>query len=410
MKKFFSIVIIFIMLFGLVGFAFAQRTGRDLEVEYPEIEGFKPEQATTPVTEYFKYIFNFLIWISGLIALVVLIYAGFQYFTSAGSPERINDAKSRIGAALLGLLILFGSYLILITINPDLIVFHLPRLKPIISELPAGVLLCKEEMLVMKAWDLTEDFKKTDSIKDEQKRIDEQRRIKKELDTIFEEITDQCYTVSSAEDIRGDFDNKVKFIYFIPHIWTDGDWEYETEYGVIVYEDRNFEGKSYPVVSHLKDPGGGWRPYEREVLVGIGFGLSSIKPFQLLYELDPNWKVTLYQKPNLNKGVALDSEPYWLNKPPCGDNKWWCEDKPLLWSPESIKIEGDLLAILLTSDGRSDTFFSGVDNNLLDNKNITNEEDCKKYITPSYGSGYWIYTKCAVAAATRLIIIGAKPY
>ena len=287
-KKFFAIVIVSIMLFSLAGFTFAQRTGRDLEIEYPEIEEFKPEQVTAPVTEYFKYIFNFFVWISGLIALVVLVQAGLSYLTSAGNPEAMNDAKSKIAAALLGILILFGSYLILTTINPDLIAFHLPRLKPIISKLPTGVLLCKEEMLVMKAWDLTEDFEKADSMKDEQKRVDEQRRIKEELDIIFKEITDQCYTASSKGDIRGDFDNKVKFIYFIPHTWTDGDWKYETEYGAIVYEDRDFGGKSYAVVSHLKDSNGGWRPYEKEVLTGLGFGLSSIKPFQLIYEPNPD--------------------------------------------------------------------------------------------------------------------------
>lgn len=407
-------ITLFLVLVIFIAFAFnVLAQSRELEVKYPEVQGEKPEATTAQVPDYVKYIFNFLIGISGVIALGALIYAGFQWFTSAGSPEKIQNAKDQIAASLLGLLILFGSYLILTTINPDLVVFKLKRLRPIISELPAGVLVCKEYVEVTRAWELTEEFK-YDNPSEER-----EREIKKGLDIIFEEISEQCYTVSSAGDIRGDFDNKIEFIYFIPHIWTaecsppqeEDLCEYETEYGAIVYKDRNFEGKSYAVVFHLKDPSGGWRPYEREVLgMGLGLDLSSIKPFQLLYEPDPNWKVSLYQKPNLNKGVALDPEPYWLNKTPCGDNKWWCEDKSLLWSPESIKIEGDLLAILLTSDARNDTFFSGVDNNLLDNTNITNEEDCKKYVTPLYGSGYWINTKCAVAAATELVIIGGKPY
>lgn len=400
-------IIIFLILLSFLlnaQLVFAQtREVRDLEIEYPEIEGYKPEQVTTPIPEYVKYIYNFLIWISGLIAFVVLVYAGFQYFTSAGSPERIRDAKDRIGAALLGLLILFGSYLILISINPELVVFHLPRLRPIISELTPGVLVCKEYVEVTRAWNLTEDFKKTDS-------IDEQREIKKELDEMFKEITEQCYPISSAGDIRGDFDNKVKFIYFIPHIWTDGDWEYETEYGAILYKDRNFEGESYPVVSHLKDPSGGWRPYEIDILgIGLHSNLSSIKPFQLLYEPDPNWKVVLYQEPTFNKGVALDPEYYWLHKSPCGENDWWCEDEPLLWPPKSMKIEGDLLVILLTTDGRSESFFNETVADLEGYNNIVDPKPCKKWVSTVFG-GEWRTTTCPEAAATKLVIIGGKPY
>lgn len=51
----------------------------------------------------------------------VIIYGGFMYTISGGLPSRREDAKDWIWAAIQGLLILFGSFLILNTINPLII-------------------------------------------------------------------------------------------------------------------------------------------------------------------------------------------------------------------------------------------------------------------------------------------------
>lgn len=66
---------------------------------------------------------DFYIWalgIGALIALLVLIYGGIVYTTSAGNESRISEAKEWVFGAVIGLFILFGSYLILNTINPEL--------------------------------------------------------------------------------------------------------------------------------------------------------------------------------------------------------------------------------------------------------------------------------------------------
>lgn len=114
---------------SFISFALAQ----DLEVEYPEIGGIKPETVQSGLPEYVKYVFNFAIAIAGLIALGALILGGFLYFTSTGKPEKLKNAKDQIFAAVLGLTILFSSYLILTTINPQLLIFDFPPLGPIIS-------------------------------------------------------------------------------------------------------------------------------------------------------------------------------------------------------------------------------------------------------------------------------------
>lgn len=53
-------------------------------------------------------------------ALGVLIFGGILYTISAGNASRQDDAKSWLLGAVMGIFILFGSYLILNTINPEL--------------------------------------------------------------------------------------------------------------------------------------------------------------------------------------------------------------------------------------------------------------------------------------------------
>jgi hypothetical protein len=121
-----KVIFLFVVLFILVGLtALAQK---ELELEYPEIGGFKPVTVETAIPDYVKYIFNFAIWIAGLVAFGALVYGGVRYLTSAGSPERLREAKKQILAAFLGIIILVSSYLILTTINPQLVILGTTKL------------------------------------------------------------------------------------------------------------------------------------------------------------------------------------------------------------------------------------------------------------------------------------------
>ncbi len=67
---------------------------------------------------------NFYDWalgIGALVALGVIVFGGVLYTGSAGNVSRQEDAKQWIFGAFVGLLILFGSYVILNTINPSLL-------------------------------------------------------------------------------------------------------------------------------------------------------------------------------------------------------------------------------------------------------------------------------------------------
>jgi len=72
------------------------------------------------IAERAARLYEWGIGIGVIVALGILTYAGFVYTTSAGNASRIGDAKKWIIAGLSGLLILFSSFLLLNTINPDL--------------------------------------------------------------------------------------------------------------------------------------------------------------------------------------------------------------------------------------------------------------------------------------------------
>jgi len=144
-----KIILIFLLVAFLVllsaSFSLAQEEGKPLEVGYPEVGGWRPEtiqQAVLP--QYIKYIFTFSIAIAGLVAFGALIYGGFRYITSAGAPTAQTEAKDQIFAGLIGLVILLSSYLILTTVNPQLVLLKAPKVLTIkTTEIP-GVYLSTE--------------------------------------------------------------------------------------------------------------------------------------------------------------------------------------------------------------------------------------------------------------------------
>ena len=426
-----------------ISFAFSTfAQGRELEIEYPEVRGEKPEETTIQVPNYVKYIFNFAIWISGVIALGTLIYGGFKWFTSAGSPERIQDAKDQISAAILGLVILFGSYLILISINPNLVVFKLKRLRPIISELPAGILVCKEQPktangddAVERAWYLITKFKYQNPNEEQM------LKIKEELDLLLDDIALKCYPVSGAGDIIADFEDKVTDIYFIPSPPAQKGGRI-VQYGAVLYEERGYKGNSKTYAKHFEKPGVTIYDIEHKKIDINSFKLSSIKPFVSIWPPNPYAKVTLYQETNYNKDLPqITPISCQLSLKPCCPkdmktalgiyNQYEiplrCDTNPLSFSPKSIKIEGDLLVILIAKDtttqaSKSEVFFAENDANLEDNENIVEWVDCRDYQSgtskqctgftpaPMGGGASFTYQCCAKAAARRMLIISAKPY
>jgi hypothetical protein len=99
--------------------AFAQRP-----LEYTPLEPIPGinQSGTADFPTFLKGIFTILLSIGGILAVGLLVYGGIVYMTSEISNKK-SEAKRRIQAAVWGLLLLISSYLILNTINPQLLEF-----------------------------------------------------------------------------------------------------------------------------------------------------------------------------------------------------------------------------------------------------------------------------------------------
>ena len=91
----------------------------------------------TNLAQMIEALFSWSLSIIGLVIFVRFFYAGFLWFTSAGDTGRISDAQKIMKNAAYGAAVLFSAFLILNTINPDLVhsTFNMPGIP---ATLPAG--------------------------------------------------------------------------------------------------------------------------------------------------------------------------------------------------------------------------------------------------------------------------------
>jgi len=68
--------------------------------------GQTPADVRMIIVRVIKVFLGFL----GLIFLILIIWAGFKYMTSAGNEEKISEALSQIKTGIIGLIIILASY------------------------------------------------------------------------------------------------------------------------------------------------------------------------------------------------------------------------------------------------------------------------------------------------------------
>jgi hypothetical protein len=86
---------------------------------------FTSGSAATPGV-YIANFYQLALLLGGVLAVGGVVYGGVLYAASAGNSSRQSEGKEWIEAALLGLLLLAGAYVILNTINPNLTNLNLP--------------------------------------------------------------------------------------------------------------------------------------------------------------------------------------------------------------------------------------------------------------------------------------------
>ena len=91
-------------------------------VDYEPLEDIPGVTGSNPdFSSYIEGLYNFSIAFVAIAALLMITVGGFYYISSAGNQAQAGSAKKIITDALLGLAVVFCTYLILYTINPDLL-------------------------------------------------------------------------------------------------------------------------------------------------------------------------------------------------------------------------------------------------------------------------------------------------
>lgn len=75
------------------------------------------------LANYISMVYRYVLALGGIIAVLVVMFAGFQIMTSGGSSEAQGEAKTMIIKTLMGVTMLFLAGLFLYAINPNFYVF-----------------------------------------------------------------------------------------------------------------------------------------------------------------------------------------------------------------------------------------------------------------------------------------------
>ena len=97
-----SLSLVFLVFLGVYG-------ASALELTNPLSGGATPIGAS----KLFGRIIKGALGIVGAVALAIFVWGGFLWLTSGGSPEKIKKGRDALVWAIIGLVIIFGSYLIL---------------------------------------------------------------------------------------------------------------------------------------------------------------------------------------------------------------------------------------------------------------------------------------------------------
>lgn len=126
-RKMFLTILLFI-LFLLPDSASAQ-------VDYKALVTIPGISDGAGVTDYLGGLYTFLISVVGVVAMGAIVIGGARYLTSAGNPSAIEDAKHTIYSAIYGLILAITSWVIVKTINPDILVLKNPNVTETTAEI-----------------------------------------------------------------------------------------------------------------------------------------------------------------------------------------------------------------------------------------------------------------------------------
>jgi len=100
-------------------------------------------KSTVYIAQMVKAFYDYGVGIAGILAAIMLMAGGLLWLTSAGNSSRIEQAKNLIFSSIIGLVLLFGAWMMLKTINPNLVDFGINSV-PIIETIQT-VNICTQD-------------------------------------------------------------------------------------------------------------------------------------------------------------------------------------------------------------------------------------------------------------------------
>lgn len=133
------VIIFLLQLAGLIFLSVSPLAGQAVEFkpqtsigqDFIKNTAYQIPKNTEMIAVYIRAIYKYAIAIVGIVATVVMMFGGVLWLTAGGNPERVNEAKAWITAALTGLVLALSSYLILTTVNPALVNFNIREVKSV---------------------------------------------------------------------------------------------------------------------------------------------------------------------------------------------------------------------------------------------------------------------------------------
>lgn len=113
--------LVFIVFAAIVLFSLQSSFVLALELNYPQIPGGPIITGSNSLVQYIQYFFIFAMATAGIIGVMSLAISGIQILITAGNPGARGAAMERIRSSILGIILLMFSFIILRTINPELI-------------------------------------------------------------------------------------------------------------------------------------------------------------------------------------------------------------------------------------------------------------------------------------------------
>lgn len=143
-KKSFNLLLAFLIIAPTIILSFGAATHYALAIEPVK---FSPSigipgstfQSTTTVTmtasstiyiaQYISAFYDYAMGIVGIVAVIVLMIGGIIWLTSGGNPTKIEQAKDLILGSITGVGLLLGSWILLNTVDPNLVKFKINNVK-----------------------------------------------------------------------------------------------------------------------------------------------------------------------------------------------------------------------------------------------------------------------------------------